>query len=60
MLDENVPQNIKRKEILKVIKYDVECLVMDLMTDENQYHYDLIMGNLNKLIKDENGYEKSI
>ena len=38
------------KELLKVIKRDIETLEIDLLLNDNKYYYDLIIGNLNDLL----------
>ena len=45
--------NQKTLDILKTIKYDVECLSFDFKKDDNQYHYDLAIGNIDDLRKSE-------
>ena len=49
----NILRNNKDKEVLKTIKHDVECLVIDRNQDDNRYHYDLAIENLSNLIDDE-------
>lgn len=38
------------KELFKVIIHDLECLELK-ETEDNQYHYNLLIGNLEDLFK---------
>jgi len=44
-------QRLEWLELLKVVHFDMECLVIDKDLDNNYYHYKLAIGNLRDIIE---------